>query len=376
MNIGINASRARSGGGKAHLKGILSNFKPKDYNIKKIHVFSYQELLDSLPNYSWLIKHCPKELSKSLIFQLWWEKFRLPNILIKTECNILLNVDAGSVCKFSPAITMSRDMLSYEPGEMQRYKFSLTWLRLLVLKYVQNSSLKRASGAVFLTNYAANIIQKSCGRLENFKVIPHGVSDSFRAKPKIIKKDQTDTLNLLYVSNVDLYKHQWHVVSAAEILKSKGVQLKLTLVGGGSGVANHRLIKQIKKSDPLKEYIVCLPFLNHEEIPKLLHAADLFVFASSCENMPNTLIEAMAAGLPIVCSNRGPMPEVLGETGIYFDPESPTSIASAIYKMALDNRKRINFAKKSFLRSNIFSWKNCSDLTWKFISSTLLSKNR
>ena len=56
MQVGINASRARSGGAKAHLKGILLEFKPKNYGIVQIHLFAYQELLDNLPNFPWLVK--------------------------------------------------------------------------------------------------------------------------------------------------------------------------------------------------------------------------------------------------------------------------------------------------------------------------------
>ena len=57
-------------------------------------------------------------------------------------------------------------------------------------------------------------------------------------------------------------------------------------------------------------------------LPEHLREAELFVFASSCENLPNILIEGMAAGLPIACSRRPPMPEVLGDAGESFDPEA------------------------------------------------------
>ena len=80
----------------------------------------------------------------------------------------------------------------------------------------------------------------------------------------------------------------------------------------------------------------CLGFVPHDDLPSLLAGADLFVFASSCENMPNTLVEAMAIGLPIACSDRGPMPEVLRDGGVYFDPENPESIAAAIETLIRD----------------------------------------
>ena len=50
-------------------------------------------------------------------------------------------------------------------------------------------------------------------------------------------------------------------------------------------------------------------------MPEYLSKSNIFIFASSCENMPITLIEGMASGLPIACSDRGPMPEVLQDGG-------------------------------------------------------------
>ena len=71
--IGIDASRNRSGGAKAHLIGILNNFNENLLDkIEQIHVWSYGELLNFLPDKEWLIKHNPKELNKSILHQLWW----------------------------------------------------------------------------------------------------------------------------------------------------------------------------------------------------------------------------------------------------------------------------------------------------------------
>ena len=78
MKLAINASRARSGGAKSHLIGILSSINPKLYGFKEIHVWSYNDLLKSLPNKHWLIKHKVKETKKSILNQIWWEFFSLP----------------------------------------------------------------------------------------------------------------------------------------------------------------------------------------------------------------------------------------------------------------------------------------------------------
>ena len=87
--------------------------------------------------------------------------------------------------------------------------------------------------------------------------------------------------------------------------------------------------------------------------------------------MPNTLVEAMAAGLPIACSDRGPMPEVLADGGVYFDPENPHSIAIAIRKLIEDSTLRENVAFKAKLLSQQYSWSRCANETWAFIAETV-----
>ncbi len=70
--------------------------------------------------------------------------------------------------------------------------------------------------------------------------------------------------------------------------------------------------------------------------------------------MPNILLENMAAGLPIACSNRGPMPEVLGDAGVYFDPESVDDIAHAVAKLIHSPFLREELAHRAYSRSQRF----------------------
>ena len=58
--------------------------------------------------------------------------------------------------------------------------------------------------------------------------------------------------------------------------------------------------------------------------------------------MPNILIESMASGLPIVCSDKQPMPEFLGKNGFYFNAKSVDSIVDAIERMLLNPTERYN----------------------------------
>jgi glycosyltransferase involved in cell wall biosynthesis len=145
----------------------------------------------------------------------------------------------------------------------------------------------------------------------------------------------------------------------------------LVLAGGGAGQAQKRLNEEIARSDPAGAFVKQVGVVAADHLPTLLADSDIFVFASSCENMPNTLVEGMAAGLPIACSDRGPMPEVLRDGGTYFDPEDPASIAAAIETLLLDRHLRDRLVIRATELSTEYSWERCAGETWAFLKETL-----
>lgn len=362
-------SRGRSGGAKAHLIGFLEEANPKSFGIDEVHVWGYKELLDKLPSRVWLFKHSDIALEKSLIVQILWQRQKLRSEIKKHGCHVLLSTDAGTVYVHHPSVVMSRDMLSFERVEIARYKQIFPWLRLFLLRFIQSWSLKKADGALFLTQYAADVIQSWTGLISNYRIIPHGVGKNFkenqRANPWPRKGERP--IRCLYISNTALYKHQWHVVKAFHLLRKEGYDVQIEFVGGGYGESKKRLDETIALLDPNGAYTKRVDFLKHHELPEKLSSADLFVFASSCENMPNTLVEAMACGLPIACSELGPMPEVLRDGGVYFYPEDPESIKQAIKQLIEKPEQRELFAAKARKFSEEYSWRRCSDETFQYL---------
>ena len=178
FTIGIDASRNRSGGAKLILL-VSWEVDVKKYKITKVHAWSYIDLINLLPDKDWLIKHSPKKLINPS-YQLAWQRWDLPKELRRLNCDIILNTDGGTICRFRPSVTMSRDMLSYEHGEMKRLRYGKSWFRLLLLKFMQNNSFNSSSGVIFLDRARFNVIQESCGQLKISKIIPHGVGDNFK----------------------------------------------------------------------------------------------------------------------------------------------------------------------------------------------------
>jgi glycosyltransferase involved in cell wall biosynthesis len=108
--------------------------------------------------------------------------------------------------------------------------------------------------------------------------------------------------------------------------------------------------------------------VKHAELPNHYQQADVFVYASSCENMPNILLEAMASAKPIACSSRGPMPEVLKDAGVYFDPERAESIASAIRELIDSPALRREKAELALRYSGEYSWCRCARESFDYLA--------
>jgi glycosyltransferase involved in cell wall biosynthesis len=310
-----------------------------------------------------------------------WQRLCLSRAVKNEGCNLLFVPGGNFIGGFSPMVTMSRNMLPFQWKELSRYRFSFIWFRLLVLRQVQAYSFRAANGMIFLTQYARDVVSKVSGNLNGLTaVIPHGLSERFGILPKeqqsIRSYSEVKPFKLLYVSIIDLYKHQWHVVDAVNILRLEGYPVELDLIGPSYKPAYEKLntsIQQSVRNGDWVHYHGNVPYANLNEF---YAAADLGIFASSCENMPNILLETMAAGLPVACSNLGPMPEVLKDAGLYFDPENPIEIASAIRQYLDSPALRSEKSNASFTLAKQYSWKRCADQTLGFLAQVASQHSR
>ncbi len=367
--LGIDASRNRSGGARAHVIGLLSELDPAEHGIERVHLWTFRSLADAVPERPWLVKHSPPELERSLPRQLVWQALSLKRELVCAGCDVLFTTDASTFCQFKPMVVLSQDMLSYEPGVMQTYGWGRARLRLQAILKLQNAAFRRASGVIFLTQYAGEVIRRSCGPLSRVAFVPHGIPPRFFdvARARVWPTSRERAIECVYVSNAALYKHQWEVIKAIAMLRSEGFNLKITLIGGGDGLAQDLIDQQRELLDPQGSFVRQLPFVPNSDLLDHLSNADIFVFASACENMPVTLLEGMAAGLPVACSSRGPMPEVLGNAGMYFDPVDPRSIAEAIRRLVTDSKLREASARRSREIAKEYSWSRTARETMSFI---------
>ena len=379
--VGIDATNLRGGGGVTHLVELLNAAELANHGIRKIVIWGGEQTLQKLPSRAWLEKISPEGLNQGLVKRIIWQRLSLSSAARTALCDVLF-VPGGSYSgDFEPIVTMSRNLLPFEWRELRRYGMRPTSLKLLILRYTQSRSYRSADGVIFLTEYAKNAVLKVTGSFSGQKVIiPHGVSPRFQLAPKeqkpIREYSEINPFRLLYVSIIDQYKHQWHLIEAVHTLRSQGFPVTLDLIGPAYPLALTRLRAAIVEFDPDKVWVRYHGAVSHEALNSLYAQADLGVFASSCENLPNILLETMAAALPVACSNRGPMPEVLGEAGLYFDPENPVEIAQTLRKYLDSSALRSQKLKASVKRSQQYTWEKCANETFAFLSKIGLGKTK
>jgi len=370
--VAVDASRIKSGGGIAHLKAILNVQDLSSHGISELHVWSYRELLDQLPDRPWLIKHCPSVSTKSLVHQIIWQATRLAKEIKTTGCEVLFSVDATTFCNFQPMVVLHQNMIPFEKGFDQLYGFRLSDIHQRVLRLVQIRAFRRATAVIFLTHYAAERTQLFTGALKNIRCIAHGVDEAF--KHDLTKatwpEDNERPIKCLYVSPLWKYKHQAEVVRAIKILRDRGYDANLTLTGGGNKEGKALLAHQLQITDSDRNFVTVLDFVAHHQIPELIASADIFVFASSVETFGITLLEGMTVGVPIACSSASSLPETLQDGGIYFDPKDEKSIANAVQSLIDDPLLRAQLIERSQQLALAYSWQKCSTQTWAYVVET------
>ena len=379
--IGIDATNLRAGGGVTHLMELLRAAQPAEHGIDHIVVWGGKPTLKALDAQPWLSKRNPSALGKGLLQRTLWQRYRLSQAARDEGCDVLFVPGGSYAGNFHPVVTMSQNLLPFEMLELLRYGWTLFTLKLLLLRLTQSRSFRKADGVIFLTEYARDVVLRVTSKLRGQTcIVPHGLNSRFNKAPKlqraIAEYDVAHPYRVLYVSIIDEYKHQWHVVEAVDALRKQGFPIVLALVGPAYPPALKRLNQTIDCLDVKRRWVHYHGAIPFNELHLRYAEADLGLFASSCENMPNILLETMASGLPIACSNRGPMPEVLGQAGVFFNPEQPEDIARALRELIESQRTRTELARASYGRVQEYSWLRCADETFRFLVGVIQQRKK
>lgn len=116
-------------------------------------------------------------------------------------------------------------------------------------------------------------------------------------------------------------------------------EVKLLIIGSGQLESN---LKSQVSNLKLEDRVIFLGFLTHTEMAKYVQISDIFIRPSLSEGLGNSFLEAMAAGVPVIATPVGGIPDFLveGETGLFCEVNNPRSIAQKVEKLIKDRESR------------------------------------
>ena len=178
------------------------------------------------------------------------------------------------------------------------------------------------------------------------RVIPNGVDASLFAKEfsseeaRVLREGLgvTPDQKIIITTSRLVRKNAVDVaVKATKILTEKSARVKFLIIGSGE---EERLLRELVRRLGLEKNVLFLGDIPHEEIPKYLKISHVFVRPSRSEGLGNSFIEAMAAGVPVIGTMVGGIPDFLedGKTGLATKVDDPKDLALKIDLLLRDPR--------------------------------------
>ena len=231
----------------------------------------------------------------------------------------------------------------------------LPWPRKSLISSVV---LRNADSVIALTEDMKRKIQEIWGI--KTEVIPNGiVVERFKG---LSKEDgrlkfgfEKEEKIIIFVGTLKKVKGIKYLIEAMNIVVENNPEAKLILIGDGE---EKEELKKIVQELNLGEKVTFLGRKFNEEIPGYMVASDVFVLPSLSEGFPVTILEAMAAGLPIIATKVGGVPEIIKENdnGFLVEPQNSLQIAEKILLLFQNENLRQKISQNNQEKAKNYSW--------------------
>ena len=359
-----------SGGYVRYYKFLLgNNLIPKDVEVWFVCSPGFHDRLGSLDAGVHIITH-PWMASLKRFYRLLWYFWIFPKYIRKIKPDVEFYAAGHLRVHLRKAITLTacHNLLYFDKQEFKRIETKTKIEKRDFHRYRRHHirSLEKSNGVIFLSKHSQDVICKAAPGIKNSRIIAHGLDSDFLL-PEKRSYEFGKQINLLYVSPVYDYKHHKEVVKAVKILRETlGIDIRLDIAGGGDQTAFMEL-KQFVQDENSGDFVNLAGEVEYSALLKYYKAADIFIFASSSETFGITILEAMGARLPIACSDRTGLADILRDAGVYFDPENPQDIADAVQKLIGDAKLRETLGEKAYIYASEYTWERCAAETFAYI---------
>lgn len=356
VRVIINALHAKSGGGVTYLRNILPHLATAEG--LELHLFLHDDQYDLFGMPPEGVRLHLLGFSNSFLRLLAWEQVAMPLLAREMGADVTFSLaNYGPLFAPNPVIVL-RNSLAVAQREYRLSKWAY-WAGLAVATF---ASLVGSRAAIAVSDYARRALGFGLTKLFNDKitVVHHGVDTRFTpADPPAPRRAD----ELLVVSDVYVQKNVHTLIRALARVRKHHPGIRLLVAGRLVDADYHRELVALAEDSGVADSVVFLGGQPPAELVALYRRCTVFIFPSTVETFGNPLVEAMACGAPVICSNSAAMPEVAGDAVLYVSPLDTDGIAAAICRILDDSRLRDDLGRRSLERAAGYSWAKTGALT-------------
>ena len=363
LRIGVSAhgTRGRASGLGQYVRHLLAAWLRGTDAPVEIHVFcAHEEANDfRVTGHERLVFHVGGRWRSSAGVDILWHQTVLPLWAKALGLDVLfIAVDRRiPLASPLPVVATVHDLAAWALAG--KYALRQQFFSQRVVPFL----LRHTRHLITVSNHTRQDLARWAGvPADRATVIHHGVDLSRFATPH--PERQTGTLArhgltgpyLLYPARLE-HPGKNHVgaVAALALLRQGSGPLP-RLVFAGSPWRQVEAIHQAIDEAGLRDLVTITGFIPDEELVDLYHGATAMIYPSRYEGFGMPLVEAMAAGVPIICSTAACLPEVAGDAALFVDPEDAPGWAAAITRLLEDPALREELRHRGRQRAGCFTW--------------------
>jgi glycosyltransferase involved in cell wall biosynthesis len=343
-------------GNEVYIRGLLGGFAEID---RRSEFIAY---LSELGAERWIPERFQvRHVSANPYARLGWDLGRL----IRADAPDLIHVQyTAPLLARIPIVVTVHDVSFLEHPEY------FTAARRLQLRLTVGRTVKSAARILTVSEFSRDAILRAYDiPPEKVRAIPNAANPEFRVigRERALKAagDQLrfDDPFILSVGDLQPRKNQIGLIAAFSKLLTECPQSKHHLVLTGKETWFTPKVIEAARSCGFASRIHFTGFVSDQDLLELYNACDCFVFPSFYEGFGLPILEAMACGRAVACSNTSSMPEVADGAGLLFDPHQTAEITRALRDILLDSELRGRMERLGLQRAAAFSWKKSARAT-------------
>ncbi|HEY3369870.1 MAG TPA: glycosyltransferase family 1 protein [Prolixibacteraceae bacterium] len=305
------------------------------------------------------------------ILWLIWFELQIPRILKQYKADLFFSPD-GYLSLSTPV----KQMAAIHDINFVHRPQDLPWLKAKYYNYFFPRFARIAKRIVTVSSFSKEDIHRTY-QIENDKidVVYNGVntmytptSEAEKSDAKAIYADGKDYF--LFIGSLHPRKNITGLLRAFDAFKtSVESDVRLLIVGGSMFKTGE--IKMTYEAMRHKKEVIFTGRIGNEALHQVLGAALALTFVPFFEGFGIPVIEAMSAGVPVICSNTTSLPEVGGDAVLYVDPFDINQIKSAMIRLYQEKALRESLIESGFRQQEKFSWDKTAELLWKSMEESL-----